>query len=197
MSTLTRKSYNKTAIRDLFTMLAYKAHQPGSNYSSPVPKPEEFTGYELRSVTGKGEGVFATRSFKPKELVVSGIISKSGNENNTHAAQVGVNVFIRQAGLFEKVNHSCDPNCGININSTGAQDIIAFHNIEQGEELTYDYAMGNYIIEHFPPKCECGSRNCRGKIDGWESLPDKRKQAYQGFVAQYLFEMDARKRGDD
>ena len=80
-------------------MLANKAHQPGSNYSSPVPKPEEFTGYELRSVTGKGEGVFATRSFKPKELVIKGIISKSGIDNNTHAAQVGVNVFIRQAGL--------------------------------------------------------------------------------------------------
>jgi len=43
------------------------------------------TGFELRETSEKGEGVFATRSFKAGEIVMVGIIEKVLDENNSHA----------------------------------------------------------------------------------------------------------------
>lgn len=54
---------------------------------------EECTGYELRPVVGKGEGIFATRTFRRNELVMLGVILKSGVKNDSHAIQVGENEF--------------------------------------------------------------------------------------------------------
>ena len=82
-------------------------------------------GFELRDVDGKGEGVFATRTFKPGETVMVGRFEKILDENHSHASQIGENKFALHAGLISKVNHSCDPNCGIKINETGAHDFVA------------------------------------------------------------------------
>ena len=88
------------------------------------------------------------------------------------------------------VNHSCRPNCGIRLNETDAHDYVAMQDIMPGEEITFDYAMQNYDVKHFPSKCLCGVTNCRGKIGGWKDLPIDKKQQYQGFVAPYLLELD-------
>jgi hypothetical protein len=61
------------------------------------------------------------------------------------------------------------------------------------EEATFDYAMRNYSIDHFPKVCMCGAKKCRGKITGWKDLPNEQKKAYEGFVAPYLLEIDAKK----
>ena len=159
--------------------------------------PEEGTGYELRPIVGKGEGVFTTQSFRRKELVMRGVILQSGIKNHSHASQIGENEFVLHAGLMSKVNHSCDPNCGIRVNSTGAHDFVAFRDIEFGEELTFDYAMRNDVVEIFPPDCACGARNCRGRIDGWKTLPEDTKRAYDGFVAPYLLEIDSKNARDN
>ncbi|VFN07818.1 MAG: hypothetical protein BECKG1743E_GA0114224_113062 [Candidatus Kentron sp. G] len=68
--------------------------------------------------------------------------------------------------------------------------MIARKAITAGEELTTDYAMRNYRIEHFPERCLCGASNCRGRITGWKDLPEKRKQEYAGFFVPYLLELD-------
>lgn len=43
-------------------------------------------------------------------------------------------VRLRHAGLIPRVNHSCDPNCGIRLNSAGAHDLIARAPIATGTE---------------------------------------------------------------
>jgi hypothetical protein len=91
------------------------------------------------------------------------------------------------------VNHSCDPNCGIHLNSGGAHDLIARQPIEPDEEITFDYAMRNYMVEHFPAECRCGSRRCRHRISGWRDLPTQRKDDYRGYVAPYLIDIDNRR----
>ncbi len=149
-------------------------------------------GVELRNIDVKGEGVFATRTFKAGEIVVVGIIETILDKNTRHASQIALNKYVLHAGLMAKVNHSCDPNCGIRVNETGGHDIVAMKNISVGEEITYDYAMGNYYIDHFPPKCICGSKECRGRVTGWKDLSATRKKEYQGFVAPYLIELDKR-----
>ena len=54
-----------------------------------------------------------------------GIIDKIMEENHSHASQIGENEYVLHAGLITKVNHSCDPNCGIRVNETGAHDSVA------------------------------------------------------------------------
>ena len=55
--------------------------------------------------------------------------------------KIGLNTYVFHAGYISKVNHSCDPNCGIKVNETGAHDFVARKDIEVGEEITFDYAM--------------------------------------------------------
>ncbi len=42
--------------------------------------------------------------------------------NDSHATQVGPDSWGRHGGLGPKVNHSCDPNCGVRINAVQAFD---------------------------------------------------------------------------
>ena len=148
-------------------------------------------GYELRIAEGKGEGMVACRDFQRGQLVMKGKIEKELRESTSHSSQISRNRHVLHAGLISKVNHSCNPNCGIRVNETGAHDFVAFTYISAGEELTFDYAMRNYSVDHFPPRCMCGSPQCRGKLTGWKSLPEETKKAYEGFVAPYLLEIDA------
>ena len=148
-------------------------------------------GFELRKIEGKGEGVFALRGFLVGETVMIGKIEKRLKKNNSHASQIGKNQYAQHSGLRAKVNHSCEPNCGIRVNETGGYDFVAIKNIHINEEITYDYAMENYSVDYFPSKCLCGSKVCRQKVTGWKDLPEARKRDYEGFFAPYLYKLDA------
>ena len=147
-------------------------------------------GFELRESPAKGEWIFATKPFKVGDIVMVGIIKGVLSGNHAHASQISENEYVLHAGLISKVNHSCDPNCGIRVNETGAHDFIARKDISLNEEITFYYAMRNYTIDHFPQQCMCGSARCRGRITGWKDLPDEKKKEYEGFVAPYLLELD-------
>ena len=151
----------------------------------------ESDGYELRDTAdGRGHGVFATRSFRPGETVIVGTIARRVDRNHSHATQVGPFEYVELSGLAPKANHSCDPNCGVRINDSGAPDLVARGLICAGDEITFDYAMRNYSIEHFPAQCRCGSALCRTWVTGWKDLPQERRSAYRGLVAPYLLEME-------
>ena len=143
-------------------------------------------GVELRDTPGRGTGVFATKCVPAGEIVMVGVIERVLDRNDRHASQIGENLFVLHAGLIRWVNHSCDPNCGIHVNASGAHDFVAMRDIAAGEEVVFDYAMRNHRIEHFPARCLCGAQNCRGRITGWVDLPEHRKADYKGFVAPYL-----------
>ncbi|MBD2841875.1 SET domain-containing protein-lysine N-methyltransferase [Erythrobacter rubeus] len=145
---------------------------------------------EHRATPGRGEGIFALKSFRRGDTLYVGVLDRGSTKNHSHASQLGKNTFGFHTGLGSKFNHSCDPNCGIIINDTGGHDIVAMHAIAIGDEATYDYAMRNYNIEHFPVVCECGNKNCRKVITGWKDLPQQRKDDYAGFIAPYLIELD-------
>ena len=100
----------------------------------------------------------------------------------TEPFEVGDTVMV---GVIEE-------DCGIRVNETGAHDFIAMKDISVNEEITFDYAMRNYAIDHFQQQCMCGSARCSGRITGWQDLPDEKKKEYEGFVAPYLLELDAR-----
>jgi len=152
------------------------------------------SGIELRAVPMKGDGVFATRPFTSGDTVLVGHIEKRLSRNHSHASQIGEHEFVFHGGLISKFNHSCEPNCGIRLNASGGHDFIAMRDIKAEEEATFDYAMRNNKIDHFPARCTCGEKACRGSVTGWQDLPQIRKDQYAGFVAPYLIEMDAKTR---
>lgn len=145
---------------------------------------------ESRTTAGCGQGVFALKSFTRGEALYVGVLDDIPVRNHSHASQVSKTKFRFHKGLSSIFNHSCDPNCGIIINPSGGHDIVAFKHIRAADEATYDYAMCNYRIEHFPQPCSCGTTQCRETITGWQDLPQQRKDDYAGFVAPYLMEMD-------
>jgi len=151
--------------------------------------PEE--GVELRATAaGKGDGVLATRPFAAGETVMVGFLVGALTGNDSHATQVGPGRWALHGGLGPKVNHSCDPNCGVRLNDGQAFDFVARRPIGAGEELTFDYAMRNFTIDHFPAICRCGAARCRGSVTGWKDLPAARKADYGELVAPYLRMMD-------
>jgi hypothetical protein len=88
------------------------------------------------------------------------------------------------------VNDSCESNCGIRPNASGAHNLVARKPITPGEEITFDYAMRDYSVEYFPDHCRFGSCHCRDHITGWKNLPAQRKVDYHDFVAPYLISTD-------
>ena len=156
----------------------------------PLPQvPEE--GVELGGTAdGKGDGVLATRPFAAGETVMVGFLVGALTGNDSHATQVGPGRWARHGGLGPKVNHSCDPNCGVRLNDGQAFDFVARRPISAGQELTFDYAMRNFTIDHFPAVCQCGAAQCRGSVTGWKDLPAARKADYGELVAPYLRAMD-------
>jgi len=73
------------------------------------------------------------------------------------------------------INHSCDPNCEAFI-VRGHIWIVSLREIEEDEELSFNYGFDLENYEDHP--CRCGSTNCIGYIAGsdyWVEL--KRKLA--------------------
>ncbi|MGA7419426.1 MAG: SET domain-containing methyltransferase [Acidimicrobiales bacterium] len=143
-----------------------------------------------RTGDGKGDGVLATRPFATGETVMVGFLVEALAGNDSHATQVGPARWARHGGLGAKVNHSCDPKCGVRLNDGQAFDLIARQPIGVGEELTFDYAMRNFTIDHFPAVWLCGAERCRCSVTGWKDLPAAFKAEYDELVAPYLRTMD-------
>ena len=65
------------------------------------------------------------------------------------------------------INHSCDPNCDAIVEDDRIW-IETIRDVEQGEELAYDYAF--VLKERHTPAakrrfpCRCGSARCRGTM---------------------------------
>jgi hypothetical protein len=84
-----------------------------------------------------------------------------------------------------------NPNCGVRLNESGSPDLVALRSIAAGEETP----------RRSPSITPCGTirssnsrvavyADRRGSVTGWKDLPDDWKEAYQGFVAPYLLELD-------
>ncbi|MES1194059.1 MAG: SET domain-containing protein-lysine N-methyltransferase [Solirubrobacterales bacterium] len=135
--------------------------------------------------------MLATRDFAAGDTVMVGFLVGPLTGNDSHATQVGPARWARHGGLGPMVNHSCEPNCGVRLNAGKAFDFVARWPIAAGQELTFDYAMRNFTIDHFPTVCLCGAEWCRISVTGWKDLPAARKADYGELVAPYLREMDA------
>ena len=85
-------------------------------------------------------------------------------------------------GLMMFLNHSCEPNVGIQ----GQIVFVATRAVAAGEELTLDYAT----IERpaVPMPCGCGAAGCRRVITGQDWRKPELQRKYGRFFAWYLLE---------
>lgn len=135
--------------------------------------------YAMMGNAINGFGIYATRQIKRNELIFKGeerpqrIATRSYIEKNwsvnelenfrRYAYPLSKEVFLlwdEEPSGWAPQNHSCDPNTryeGLNV--------VAIRDIQQGEELTLDYA--EFLDEHMEPfMCQCGSASCKGLITG-------------------------------
>ncbi len=120
-----------------------------------------------------GRGLFTTRvivkdepifCFRGITIGLDECLSKGSSEANV--VQIGKNLYldVEPPGVF--INHSCRPNVGIR----QCFQAIALRDIEQGEELRFDYTT-TMSEQRWTMICRCGEQNCRGIIGDFHDLP--------------------------
>ncbi|CDK27526.1 unnamed protein product [Kuraishia capsulata CBS 1993] len=144
-------------------------------------------GYEVVSTGNKGNGLRATRSYKPHDLIIEYIgevldqkeVAKR-LKDSSRLKQLGPSHFYflslekglsidskKRGSLARFVNHSCSPNSEMQkwyILGEPRIGLFAGPNgVSAGEEITYDYNF-DWFPSAEPQKCLCGSPRCRGTI---------------------------------
>lgn len=110
-----------------------------------------------------GKAVYAVMDIKKDALVISSEVEKIVPKRDKYSLELnGQHVVINEPAVL--VNHSCDPNCILVPNQAGAFDFIAIRDIQQDEEITFDYESIEPEIVAFTT-CLCGAYNCRGQMN--------------------------------
>jgi SET domain-containing protein len=119
-----------------------------------------------------GKGLFAAQPIKKGTYIVRYIGEKIPKaESQQRLAQGNVYIFSLNEqydidgklmkNIARYINHSCDPNCVVK-NSGRAIWIVAARDIQDGEELSYNYG---YTLEDYGEQaCHCGAKQCCGYI---------------------------------
>lgn len=145
----------------------------------------------------QGKGIFAVEKIKKGEIVaIKGgqILTMKQFEKlkkfpKEFCLQIEEEFFIgstdgsnvKNTAIF--INHSCDPNAGLK----GQITYVALRDILPNEEITQDYAMSFACIQAYGDMvCNCGSKNCRGKLteNDWKSKNLQKK--YGDHFSTYL-----------
>lgn len=122
----------------------------------------------------QGLGAFAGRDYKKDEDVgeyTGEHITSEEADERYHDAE-HFYIFQLESGtcidpiadpnnLLKYLNHSCDPNCESE-ERDGKIYLVALRDIEEGEELTFDYCVVAEDGEELP--CNCGTANCTGTM---------------------------------
>lgn len=86
------------------------------------------------------------------------------------------------------INHSCRPNAGFK----DQLRIVAISDIDEGEEITYDYAFLLYSHPQnkfeFSIDCMCGNDECRGEITVHDWKIDSLQEKYGEWFMPFLRE---------
>ncbi|MFZ9936518.1 MAG: SET domain-containing protein [Luteolibacter sp.] len=153
---------------------------------------------EVRGSEIHGRGVYATCFIPKGERIIEYVgerIDKRESEKRGNAqhrkslengdAAVYIFTLSRNYDLDGNVpwntarliNHSCAPNCEAWIE--GRRIFIhALHDINEGEELTFDYGFDVECYEDHP--CRCGKPDCVGYIVSRSQWPDLAKRLESG-----------------
>lgn len=118
-----------------------------------------------------GEKVKKKEGDKRSAARIKKYLSKK-NEGSVYIFELNNKYDIDGSPLYNKaryINHSCSPNCEVNIIKNEIW-IISIKKIKIGDELNYDYGYPFDKEDYNDHECRCSSSNCIGYIiskDDW------------------------------
>ena len=133
-----------------------------------------------------GKGVFATIQIPANvaimEMAGPVLLDREfpANADVDNYLQIGPNTFLGlSGGIDDYLNHSCDPNCYLNV--VGNRAILhSLYVIPAGGQLTIDYATTSTdTLETWKMDCKCGSFKCRKVISGIDTKDAETRQKYE------------------
>lgn|GEM_PF-825339 len=144
--------------------------------------------FEVRDSGKKGEGLFATKDIRKGKLVfvARGPVEFGHFEGNDCYQypdwyMVNDNVWIDIQYPYVKVNHSCNPNLGID----RVRCFVSLRDIEKNEELAFDYSITDNE-EDWQMDCFCGEHDCRKKIGAIQHVPSKYLSKSMPYIPKYF-----------
>lgn len=119
----------------------------------------------IQKTKKKGQGVFTSKPIQKGELVIylSGFVIPTQRLKKKYLAlQIDHDMWLCSIGdkKDDMINHSCAPNTGF---KDGGLKLYALRNIEQGEEITFDYSTSISDTE-WSLDCKCGAARCRETV---------------------------------
>jgi len=125
------------------------------------------------------------------DVINSEDIPKDLKPEDDYYLQIAPNKYLGPSGwLDDKVNHSCNFNCYVQIVGHRAF-LISLYEILPGHQITFDYSTtSTETPEEWSMKCNCGSYTCRKTISGYNSLDQTTRENYEklGIVPKYVME---------
>lgn len=127
-----------------------------------------------------GQGVFANKNILKGEQILSftgPIISQEEVEQKpekqqANALQIEDELYIDLEEPSVLVNHSCNPNAGIQ----NDKELVARRDIKEGEEIFWDYSTS--VDGGWTMPCHCEERKCRRTVKDFTMLPKKIQKEY-------------------
>ncbi|MEK7295595.1 MAG: SET domain-containing protein-lysine N-methyltransferase [Actinomycetota bacterium] len=147
---------------------------------------------DTRLVGDKGHGSFARQTISRGTVVATfGGLAADRNglanfpeERRRRSIQIDIDLFLigpvqREPG--DCINHSCAPNCGMR----NATQLVAMRDIEEGVELTFDYAMSD-TSDYDEFVCSCATNQCREAVSGADWRRDELRKRYGQYFSPYI-----------
>ncbi len=168
----------------------------GIKVNKDISKDKALTLFELHKAGNThGAGISAARNiYKDEEIIraTGPIVDESVSDTLYYTygidvlLQVGLEKWVLPNDAVRFINHSCEPNMGFSSPSV----FVAMRHIEEGEELTFDYAVceindTNYTWEI---DCLCKSPSCRKKISNKDIFSKKLNlvEKYKGYIPKFV-----------
>lgn len=126
-----------------------------------------------------GKGLFATRTFtvgekilrfSGKKISFADAVAKGDRECDPMQIAEATYLDLEPPGVF--VNHSCQPNSGVQNFC-----LVAIQKISCGEEIVYDYST-TMDERSWTMECDCRTPNCRNLIGDFLALPVELMRKY-------------------
>ena len=125
---------------------------------SYVPKYNKYVEVRDSSIHGKGIFTIVDIPAGNNILIIKGeviseleCIRREDEENNVYIFWNNDNyIDVNNSEVIKYINHKCDCNCEVDDNDEASLMLVAFKDINAGEELTIDYGY-----EEIYDACQC------------------------------------------
>ncbi len=185
---------------------AYKLNwqKLGDKVNKDMPKDTALTLFKLHKAgSTHGAGISAARNiYKDEEIIraTGPIVGESVSDTLYYTygidvlLQVGFKKWVLPNDAVRFINHSCEPNMGFS--EPGV--FVAMRHIDEGEDLTFDYATCEINDEKYNWEidCLCKTPTCRKKISNKDIFKKSLDlvEKYKGYIPKFVLD-EIEKRG--